>query len=54
VVVAAHSTPGPDPAPLSPVAKAVLTGGSYSVLAVVDRHRAVARMEAEHSTHARS
>lgn len=54
VVVAAHSTPGPDPAPLSPVAKAVLTGGAYSVLAVVDRHRAVARMEAEHATYAGS
>ncbi|PEN14836.1 hypothetical protein CRI94_00630 [Longibacter salinarum] len=43
VVAAAHSRPGPDPAPLSPITRAVLMGGTYSVLAVVDRERAVAR-----------
>lgn len=48
VVTAAHSAPGPDPAPLSPIAKAVLTGGTYSVLAVVDRERAAARLTREH------
>jgi len=43
VVVAAHSEPGPEAAPLSPVARAVLEGGDYSVLAVVDRARAARR-----------
>lgn len=48
VVTAAHSAPGPDPAPLSPISRAVLTGGTYSVLAVVDRARAAARLTREH------
>lgn len=48
VVTAAHSAPGPDPAPLSPISKAVLAGGTYSVLAVVDRERAAARLTREH------
>lgn len=43
VVVAAHSEPGSQAAPLSPVARAVLEGGDYSVLAVVDRERAARR-----------
>lgn len=39
VIVAAHSAHAPGRASLSPVARAVLEGGSYSVLAVVDRIR---------------
>jgi len=50
VVAAVHSAPGPDPAPLSPIARAVLTGGSYSVLGVVDRERAVARANEDRRT----
>jgi len=49
-VAAVHSAPGPDPAPLSPIARAVLTGGSYSVLGVVDRERAVARANEDRRT----
>jgi nucleotide-binding universal stress UspA family protein len=54
VVAAAHSAPGPDAAPISPIAKAVLTGGTYSVLAVVDRERAEARRSREHNDQAHS
>ena len=43
VVAAAHSKHSPGRASLSSVTKAVLDGGSYSVLAVVDRLRAYER-----------
>jgi nucleotide-binding universal stress UspA family protein len=43
VVAAAHSKHSPGRASLSTVTKAVLDGGSYSVLAVVDRLRAYER-----------